>query len=213
MTAREWVVQVHVLLSCGATLAWLAALAARRLGWRRRHAGIGRAFVGLVVASSALAAGLAAASGNLFGVVFALQPLVLALSAAAQFGRTHGPRRALGALGLVVAVGVLAGFARFLATREFIDVAAFAATAVVVGALALGDLLDAEQPAWQAHSHRMLAAGWFYVAELLIFVLDPHPSLIAWALAAVLPLVVVRHLSRRPVGFGVPAPRLAGSDG
>ena len=91
--------------------------------------------------------------------------------------------------------------------------AGFAVTACVVGALALADLLDGRQPAWLAHSRRMLAAGWFYLAELFIFVLDPQPSLIAWALAAVLPLVVVWRLHRRPVGFGVPAARLGASHG
>lgn len=203
MSARGLAVQLHVLLCCGATLAWLAGLAVRVLPWRRLHRPLGRAFVVLVAASTVLAVGLAAASGNAFGVVFALQPLVLALSAAAQFSRRPGPRRALGALGLLVAVAVMVGFARLLATRELMDVAAFAVTSALTGALALGDLLDARPSAWQAHGLRMLAAGWFYAAELLIFVWDPHPSLGAWVLAGAMALAVHSGLRHRPLAFGV----------
>ncbi|PTT86933.1 hypothetical protein DBR42_12740, partial [Pelomonas sp. HMWF004] len=79
MTLHQFVVQLHVILSCGVTLTWFAALLARASPWRHRHAVVGRSLAGLVVASSLLAIGLAASSGNRFGVWFALQPLLLSL--------------------------------------------------------------------------------------------------------------------------------------
>lgn len=208
MSMRSVVVALHVLLCCGATLAWFAALGARLLHRRRLHRPWGRAFVLLVAASTVLAVGLAAASRNSFGLVFALQPLVLSLSAAAQFHRQPGVRRVLGGVGLLVAAAVMAGFAGLLATRDLVDVAPFAVAGAVVGSLALGDLLDAGQPAWQAHGRRMLAAGWFYVAELLIFVWDPHPSLWAWSLAGLPPLLALGAMRWRPVNLAVPGARL-----
>jgi hypothetical protein len=207
MSARIWITEVHVVLSCAATLAGLAAVAARRRGWRRLHATVGRCFLVLVLASGSLVVGLAAASGNRFGVVFTLQPMVLVLSAAVQFRRTAGLRRALGALGVLVVAGVYLGFARFLLTRELIDVVAFPIAGGVVGFFALQDMLGQRQPGWSEHSLRMLAACWFYMAELLIFVFDPQPSVLAWAMTA-MPLLVVIGLShRRPPIFGVPGRR------
>lgn len=202
MNARGLVIQVHVLLSCGVTLTWLAAVTAHVAPWRRHHALIGRGFVALVVASSVLAVGLAADSRNRFGMLFALQPLVLALSGAAQFLRSRRWMRTLGIVGLLVACGVLEGFARLLATRLLVDVLAFAWTASTLALLAAQDLRAKPGPAWQAHGHRMLAVGWFYLAELGIFVVDPHPSVIAWAVAAVLPAGAAWWMHWRPARTG-----------
>jgi len=195
---RALVIQIHVVLACGVTLTWLAALTAHAGPWRRHHALIGRSFVVLVVASSVLAVGLAADSRNRFGVLFALQPLMLALSASAQFLRSRWVLRGLGAMGLLIAVCVLAGFARFLTSRHVVDVAAFAWTALTLATLAVADLRTGHGPRWQAHGHRMLAAGWFYIAELGIFVFDPHPSVFSWAAAAMVPLGGVWWMRRQP---------------
>jgi hypothetical protein len=197
VSARQLVVAIHVLLSCGATLAWGAALTARAAPWRRHHALIGRSLVVLVVASSLLALGLAADAGNRFGALFALQPLVLGLSGGARFRSPPWALRALGVAGLLVACGVLQGFIRMLASRDAVDVVAFAWTAVTLGILALGDLRSRQRQPWRAHANRMLAIGWFYVAELWIFVFDPHPSVIAWAGAAVVPAGAAWWLHRR----------------
>ncbi|PTT77246.1 hypothetical protein DBR42_25480, partial [Pelomonas sp. HMWF004] len=123
------------------------------------------------------------------------------LSGVAQFRRPRWPLWALGVAGLLVAAGVMAGFVGFLAKRELIDVAAFAGAALTMAALAVDDLRAARRPAWRAHVHRMLAVGWFYVAELMIFVFDPHPSLIAWAAAAVVPTAVLAWMRWRPGDF------------
>lgn len=201
MSARALVIQVHVVLACGVTLTWLAALTAHAAPWRRHHALIGRSFVVQVVASSVLAVGLAADSRNRFGVLFALQPLLLALSASAQFLRSRWVVRGLGAMGLLVAVGVLEGFARFLVSRDVVDVAAFAWTALTLATLAVADLRAGRQPHWRAHGHRMLVAGWFYIAELGIFVFDPHPSVTSWAVAAIVPVGVAWWMRQRPRDF------------
>ncbi|MFG6428778.1 hypothetical protein [Roseateles sp. LYH14W] len=201
MSAREGVIATHVLLSCGATLAWLVALMARATPWRRHHVLIGRGLVVLVVTSSVLAVGLAADSGNRFGVLFALQPLLLALSGAAQFLRSRWVVHGLGVVSLLVALGVLHGFLRFLVARDLIDVLAFAWTALTLGVLAAADLRTGHRQPWRAHAHRMLAVGWFYVAELCIFVFDPQPSVIAWAGAALVPAGAAWWLHRRPVGL------------
>ncbi|HSI48903.1 MAG TPA: hypothetical protein VLA61_11570 [Ideonella sp.] len=202
MTVHSLILQAHVLLSCGALLSWLAALTAHVAPWRRRHALIGKSCMLLVVASSVLAVGLAADSRNRFGMLFALQPLVLALSGAAQFLRSQRVTRALGVIGLLVAAAVLEGFLRLLATRQLVDVLAFAWTALTLAVLAAQDLWAKPGPAWRAHGHRMLAAGWFYLAELGIFVVDPHPSVIAWAVAAMLPVAAAWWMHRRPARTG-----------
>lgn len=208
MSIRGLTIQIHVALSCGVMLAWLAALTAHLAPWRRHHALIGRTFVVLVVASSVLAVGLAVDSRNRFGVLFMLQPLVLALSASAQFRRSRWVLRALGGMGLLVAIGVLEGFVRFLASRHVMDVAAFAWTALTLAVLAIGDFRTRRRP-WQAHGHRMLAVGWFYVAELWIFVFDPHPSVIAWAIAGVVPAGAAWWMHRCPRDFAGARPALA----
>ncbi|WP_022979070.1 hypothetical protein [Ideonella sp. B508-1] len=199
MNLRDAAVQVHVALACGVLLSGLAAGLVRVSRWRRQHAVWGRVCLAGVVASSVLALGLAADSHNRFGLLFALQPLVLGLSGVAQWWRARWLRLATGAMGLLVAAGVLRGFWRFLATRDVVDVAAFAAVALTVALLALGDLRPRRQPLALAHARRMLAVGWLYLAELLIFVWDPHPSLIAWAGAA-LPLTGVAWVLRRRAG-------------
>lgn len=201
MSTRALLIQIHVVMSCGATLLWLAALMAHAAPWRRHHALIGRGFVVLVVASSMLAVGLAADSRNRFGVLFALQPLLLALSASAQFLRSRRIVRALGCAGLVVAAWVLQGFVSMLAKRDVIDVIAFAVAALTLASLAVNDLRAVYGPSWRAHGHRMLATGWFYIAELGIFIFDPHPSVISWAVAAVVPTGMAWWMRQRPKDF------------
>lgn len=188
MTWRGAITGVHVALSCGVVFAWGLALVARQGRWRRHHRRAGRLFCALVVLSSLLAVGLAVAAGNRFGVVFALQPLVLVLSGLAWQQAGRRLVQILGGVGVVTAAAVMHGFVQFLATRAVIDVLAFAVTAVVATALAAQDLLARPGPAPHAHAWRLLTAGWFYLAEGLIFVADPHPSVIAWGLAALLPL-------------------------
>ncbi|MBI3349789.1 MAG: hypothetical protein HY020_21580 [Burkholderiales bacterium] len=179
-------------------MAWLAALTARTAPWRRHHRVIGRVFLGLVVASSVLAVGLASDARNRFGMLFALQPLLLALSGGAQFLQSRRLARGLAVAGLLVAVGVLSGFARLLDSRELVDILAFAWAGLTLAALAVDDLRAGLRQPWRAHGHRMLAAGWFYWAELAIFVFDPHPSVIAWVAAAAIPASAAWFMRRRP---------------
>jgi hypothetical protein len=194
-------IQIHVVLSCGALLFWLAALVAYASSWRRQHVLIGRTFLMLVVASMVLAVGIAVDARNKFGAVTSLQPLVLCLSAAAQFLRPRWIVRALGGVGLLVALGVLEGTVGLLASHRFIDVIAFPWSALVQGGLAVNDLRAGPRPRWRAHGHRMLAVGWFYLAEVGILTLDPHPSVLAWALAAILPIGGVWWIRRQPGSF------------
>ena len=201
MSTRGLFIQIHVVLSCGATLAWLAALVAYAGSWRRHHVLIGRTFLVLVVASMVLAVGIAVDARNRFGAVTSLQPLVLCLSAAAQYLRSRWLVRALGWVGLLVAVGVLEGTVGLLASHRVIDVIAFPWSALTQGALAVGDLRAAPRSRWRAHGHRMLAVGWFYLAEVGILVLDPHPSVIAWMIAALVPVGGVWWIRRQPRSF------------
>jgi hypothetical protein len=198
VSARGLFVQIHVVLSCGVILFWLAALAAYVGPWRRYHMLIGRIFLVLVVASTVSAVGLASDARDRFGALFVMQPLVLCLSAGAQFHRSRWVVRALGGVGLLVSVGVLHGFARMLATRGVIDVIAFAWAALTLAVLAVDDLRKVPRPRWRAHGHRMLAVGWFYVAELGIFVFDPHPSVVYWAAASIMPVIGVWWMRRQP---------------
>lgn len=199
MSPREAGVAAHVVLACGVTLTWVAAMTARRAPWRHLHAHLGRTCLVGVVLSSLLAVALAGQARNGFGMLFALQPLLLALSGAAQFDTARWRVRALGLAAWLVAAGVLHGFVRMLATRDVIDIAAFALTAAVMVALGWQDLAGRRGPAWRAHALRMLATGWFYLAELLIFLVDPHPSVLAWAAAALLPLAAWMAVTR-PAG-------------
>ncbi|WP_457354582.1 hypothetical protein [Roseateles sp. P5_D6] len=208
MSARGLIIQIHVVLSCGAMLCWLAALAAYAGAWRRHHRLIGRTFMGLVVASMVLAVGIAVDARNPFGAVTSLQPLVLCLSAGAQFLRSRWVVRALGWVGLLVAAGVLAGTWGLLNSHRLIDVIAFPWSALTQGALAVNDLRTAPGPRWRAHGHRMLAAGWFYLAEVGILTLDPHPSVIAWMIAAIVPIGGVLWVRRQPRSFGPAGPAL-----
>lgn len=208
MTLRSAVTTAHVVLACGAMLAWCLALVARRGRWRQLHRPAGRLFCGLVVLSSLLAAGLAADARNRFGLAFVLQPLVLALSGLAWQQARLRVVQVMGLCGAVVAAAVMHGFVQFLATRALIDVLAFAVTPLVMVTWAVQDLRAQPGSRRQAHAWRLLAAGWFYLAELIIFLADPQPSVIAWALAAVVPLgawAVLRHslpLARREPGHG-----------
>lgn len=215
MSTRQLIIQVHILLSCGATLCWIAALAAYVGGSRRHHMLIGRTFVALVVASMVLAVGIAVDSRNRFGAVTSLQPLVLCLSAGAQFLRARWVVRALGWVGVLVAVGVLHGTLGLLESHRLIDVIAFPWSALMQGALAVDDLRATPHPRWRAHSYRMLASGWFYLAEVGILVLDPHPSVIAWVIAAIVPAGAVWWIQRQPwsfVAMGHRAARTVASD-
>ena len=187
MSTRGLFIQIHVVVSCSVILLWLAALTARAAPWRRHHGLIGRIFVMFVIASAVSAVGLAADARDSYGALFVLQPLVLCLSAGAQFLRSRRIVRALGWVGLLVAAGVLAGSARMLASHRLIDVVAFAWAALTVAALSVDDLRAVQRSRWRAHGHRMLAVGWFYVAELGIFVFDPHPSVISWVIAGIVP--------------------------
>lgn len=210
MSTRGLFIQIHVVVSCGVILLWLAALTARAAPWRRHHALIGRIFVGFVVASTVSAMGLAADVRDSYGALFVLQPLVLCLSAGAQFLRSRRVVRALGWVGLLVAVGVLAGFVRMLASHRVIDVIAFAWAALTLAALAADDLRTVPRPRWRTHGHRMLAVGWFYVAELGIFVFDPHPSVISWVFAGIVPAAGVWWMRQRPGGFARTERSMAG---
>jgi len=198
MSLRSLFIQVHVVVSCGVVLCWIAALASRAARWRRHHALVGRLFVGLVVASTVSAVGLASDARDSFGALFVLQPLVLCLSAGAQIQRSPRLVRVLGGAGLLVAAAVLVGFVRMLAAHRLIDVVAFAWAASTLAALAFGDLRAANRPVGRTHGVRMLAVGWFYVAELGIFVFDPHPSVISWAIAGIVPAMGVWTLYRQP---------------
>ena len=201
MSVRGLVIQIHVVLSCGATLAWLAALTAYAGSWRRHHVLIGRTCLVLVVASMVLAVGIAVDARNRFGALTSLQPLVLCLSAAAQFLRSRWVVRALGWMGLLVAVGVLEGTVGLLNSHRAIDVLAFPWSALTQGALAVDDLRGGPRPRWRAHGHRMLAVGWFYLAEVGILVLDPHPSVLAWVIAAIVPVGGVWWIQQQPKSF------------
>lgn len=202
MSMRSLFTHFHVVVSCGVLLLWLAALAARISPWRRHHALIGRVFVVLVVASSVSAVGLAVDARNRFGAAFMLQPLVLCLSAGAQFLPSRRVARVLGWVGLLVAAAVLEGFVRLLAARQLVDVMAFAWAALALAVLATDDLRTRQRLRWRAHGHRMLAVGWFYLAELGIFVFDPQPSVIAWVVAAIVPAGGAWWMHRRPGDFG-----------
>lgn len=208
MTWRAAITGVHVALSCAAVLAWSLALAARQGRWRRHHRRLGHIFCALVLLSSLLAVGLAAAGGNRFGAVFALQPVVLVLSALAWQRAGRRVVQALGLAGMVTAAAVMHGFVQFLATRAALDVLAFAVTPVLAMALAAQDMQARAGAAPQAHAWRLLAAGWFYLAEGVIFVADPHPSVIAWGLAALVPLGAWVALRRT-----LPVPRLERAHG
>jgi hypothetical protein len=196
VTWRAAITGVHVALSCGVVISWGLALVARQARWRRHHRRAGCICCVLVVLSSLLALGLAVAGGNRFGAVFALQPLVLVLSGLAWQRAGRRVVQTLGGVGLVTAAAVMHGFVQFLATRAVIDVLAFAVTAGVATALAAQDVLARPRPAPHAHAWRLLAAGWFYLAEGLIFVADPHPSVIAWGLAALAPVAAWGVLRR-----------------
>lgn len=201
MSTRGLITQIHVVLSCGATLAWFAALAAYLGRRRKHHVWIGRGFLMLVVASTVLAIGLAVDARNRFGVVTTLQPLVLCLSAAAQFLRSRWIVRSLGWVGLFVAVGVLEGTVELLNSHRLVDVLAFPWAALTQGALSVRDIRTHPRPQWRAHGHRMLTVAWFYLAEIGILTLDPHPSVIAWALAAIAPAFGVWWIHRQPRSF------------
>lgn len=209
VSMRSLVTHFHVVVSCGVVLLWLAALLAHLGPWRRHHALIGRSFMVLVIASSVSAVGLAVDARNRFGAAFMLQPLVLCLSAGAQFLRSRWVARVLGWVGLLVAAAVLEGLLRFLSSRQLMDVIAFAWAALVLAMLAIDDLRTRQRPRWRAHGHRMLAVGWFYLAELGIFVFDPQPSVISWVFAAIVPAGGAWWMHRRPGDFGRAGPAVA----
>lgn len=215
MSTRALLIQIHVVMSCGATLLWLAALMAYAGSWRRHHVLIGRSCLVLVVASMVLAVGIAVDARNRFGAVTSLQPLVLCLSAGAHFLGSRWIVRVLGGAGLLVAIGVLDGTIRLLDSHRFIDVIAFPWSAMVQGALSANDLRAPPRARWRAHGHRMLAVGWFFLAEIGILVLDPHPSVIAWMIGALVPLAGVWWIRRQPGPFaavGPAMPRAAASE-
>lgn len=197
MSTRAVFIQFHVFVSCGVILCWLAALAIYVARRHRQHVLIGRLFMVMVVASTVSAVGLAADARDSYGILFVLQPLLLCLSAGAQFLPSRRWVRALACAELVVAAGVLMGFARMLASRDAIDVIAFAWAGLTLAALAVDDLRTGQRPKWRSHGYRMLAVGWFYVSELCIFVFDPHPSVIAWAVASVLPACMAVWIGRQ----------------
>ena len=96
---------------------------------------------------------------------------------------------------------MLHGTLDLLNSHRFVDVIAFPWSALTQGALAVDDLRATPRPRWRAHGYRMLAVGWFYLAEVGILVLDPHPSVIAWVIAAIVPVGGVWWIQRQPRSF------------